>query len=82
VDHAAMLGIAGVNTHPMHAATLGIAGNWGSTLRPHLQHITTHSRPVSSTRLRDRAARACWARACYLLDYTYGATRVTESECH
>ena len=36
----ASVGIAGVNTHPLHAATLGIAGNWGSTLRPHLEHIT------------------------------------------
>jgi hypothetical protein len=81
MDHAAMLGIAGVNTHPLHAATLGIAGNWGSTLRPHLQHITALSPLASSTRLGDRAARACWARACYLLDYTYVACpdRVTRS---
>src|SRR5262249_43004089 len=36
----AVLGIAGVNTRPLHAATLGIAGNWGSTLRPHLDRVT------------------------------------------
>src|SRR5262249_23636657 len=32
------LGIAGVNTRPLQAATVGIAGNWGSTLRPHPRH--------------------------------------------
>src|SRR5260370_15166667 len=67
----ASVGIAGVNTHPLHAATLGIAGNWGSTLRPHLEHITAHSPLAMSARLGDRAASACWTRACYLLDYTY-----------
>ncbi len=35
----AVAGIAGVNTRPLHAATLGIAGNWGSTLRPHLEQL-------------------------------------------
>ncbi len=67
----ASVGIAGVNTHPLHAATLGIAGNWGSTLRPHLEHITAHSPLAMSARLGDLAARACWTHACYLLDYTY-----------
>ena len=67
----ASVGIAGVNTHPLHAATLGIAGNWGSTLRPHLEHITGRAPLAMSTRLGDLAARACWTHACYLLDYTY-----------
>jgi len=67
----ASVGIAGVNTHPLHAATLGIAGNWGSTLRSHLEHITAHSPLAMSARLGDLAASACWTRACYLLDYTY-----------
>src|SRR6202521_6160088 len=67
----ASVGIAGVNTHPLYAATLGIAGNWGSTLRPHLQHITAASPVATSTRLGDRAASACWAHACYLIDYSY-----------
>ncbi|MDQ6672171.1 MAG: hypothetical protein M3069_15745 [Chloroflexota bacterium] len=67
----ASVGIAGVNTHPLHAATLGIAGNWGSTLRPHLQHITSRSPLALSSRLGDQAARVCWSHACYLLDYTY-----------
>ena len=52
----AAVGIAGVNTHPLHAATLGIAGNWGSTLRPYVQHITTRSPLATSGRLGDRAA--------------------------
>lgn len=67
----ASLGITGVNTHPLHTATLGIAGNWGSALRPHLQHITARSPVATSTRLGDRAASACWAHASYLFDYTY-----------
>jgi hypothetical protein len=67
----ASVGIAGVNTHPLHAATLGIAGNWGSTLGPHLEHITAHSPLAMSARLGDLAASACWTRACYLLDYTH-----------
>jgi hypothetical protein len=67
----ASLGIAGVNTRPLHAATLGIAGNWGSALRPHLERITSSSPMTTGSRLGDRASRACWAHACYLLDYTY-----------
>ena len=67
----ASVGIAGVNTRPLHAATLGIAGNWGSTLRPHLEQITIQPPSAAGTRLGDRAARTCWAYACYLLDYTY-----------
>ncbi len=54
----ASLRIAGVNTHLLHAATMGIAGDWGSTLRPHLQHITPGPQLPTSTRLGDRAARA------------------------
>jgi hypothetical protein len=61
-----VLGIAGVNTRPLHAATLGIAGNWGSTLRPHLEDLTAHPPMLTSTRLGDRAARSCWAHAAYL----------------
>ena len=77
----ASVGIAGVNTHPLHAATLGIAGNWGSTLRPHLEHITALPPLAMSGRLGDLAARACWTHACYLLDYTYLTCpdRVTQS---
>jgi hypothetical protein len=74
VSHAspsASVGIAGVNTRPLHAATVGIAGNWGSTVRPHLERVTTSSPLARAARLGDRAARACWAHACYLLDYTY-----------
>ena len=44
---------------------------WGSALRPHLDQITARSPLVTGARLGDRAASACWARACYLLDYTY-----------
>ena len=67
----AAMGIAGVNTRPLQAAALGIAGNWGSTLRPHLESLVERPPPLSSAHLGDRAAERCWARACYLLDYTY-----------
>jgi hypothetical protein len=67
----ASVGIAGVNTRALQAATLGIAGNWGSALRPHVERITSSSLATNGVRLGDRASRACWARACYLLDYTY-----------
>ena len=67
----ACLGIAGVNTRPLHAATLGIAGNWGSTLRPHLDQIACADTGPIGLRLGDQAAVACWSRASYLLDYTY-----------
>jgi hypothetical protein len=67
----ASVGIAGVNTRPLHAATLGIAGSRADTLRPPPGHFTARSALATKTRLGDRAARACWARACYLVDYTY-----------
>lgn len=67
----ASVGIAGVNTRPLHAATVGIAGNWGSALRPHLERMASSSPATTGSRLGDRASRACWAHACYLLDYTY-----------
>ena len=53
----ASVGIAGVNTLPLHAATLGIAGNWGSTLRPHLEHITGRAPLAMSARLGDLEAK-------------------------
>jgi hypothetical protein len=60
-----------VNTRPLHAATLGIAGNWGTSLRPYLEQITAGAAVSTGSRLGDRAARACWAPASYLLDWTY-----------
>ena len=36
------IGIAGVNTRPLMRASdpkIGIAGNWGSTLRPHVAKV-------------------------------------------
>ena len=73
---AGAVGIAGVNTRPLQAAVLGIAGNWGSTLRPHLDRVVGrgdggNGRPPASARLGDRAAARCWSHACYFLDYTY-----------
>ena len=71
------VGIAGVNTRPLMRAAdplLGIAGNWGSTLRPHVGHLThppEAGAAISTARLGDRAALHAWRRACYLLDYTY-----------
>ena len=67
----ATLGIAGVNTRPLHAATVGIAGNWCSGLRPHIEQLTTAPKMVAGTRLGDQAAKACWRHASFLLDYTY-----------
>ena len=67
----ATLGIAGVNTRPLHAATVGIAGNWGSGLRPQIEQLTTGPMLGAGTRLGDQAAKACWRHASYLLDYTY-----------
>jgi hypothetical protein len=57
------VGIAGVNTRPLQAATLGIAGNWGSTLRPHLNQIALLDKAPMGVRFGDQAAVACWSRA-------------------
>jgi hypothetical protein len=65
------VGIAGVNTRPLHAATLGIAGNWGSSIRPHLNQIARPDTAPIGLRFGDQAASSCWTRASYLLDYTY-----------
>jgi hypothetical protein len=67
----AAVGIAGVNTRPLQAAALGIAGNWGSTLRPYLDRLVEPIQPLGGAHLGDRAASRCWARAVYLLDYAY-----------
>jgi hypothetical protein len=66
----AVLGIAGVNTHPLSSAVLGIAGNLSLALRG---DIAEQMQTVGSLRktLGDRAARKGWQRTCYLLDYTY-----------
>ena len=66
-----MVGIAGVNTRPLHSATLGIAGNLSSSLRPPLTRGADTVQRPTGTRLGDQAASRCWARASYLLDYTY-----------
>lgn len=76
------LGIAGVNTRPLMRAAdplLGIAGNWGSTLRPHLARIVEPGvepggepgAAISKARLGDQAALHALRRACSFLDYTY-----------
>src|SRR3712207_6590688 len=68
------LGIAGVNTRPLMRAAdplLGIAGNWGSTLRPHVERILAPPPPISRQRLGEQAALHAWKHACYFLDYTY-----------
>src|SRR5438067_11521290 len=68
------VGIAGVNTRPLIRAAdplIGIAGNWGSTLRPHVARVVQPGAAISTARLGDRAALHAWRRACYFLDYTY-----------
>ena len=63
------VGIAGINTRPLLAASLGVAGNWGSTLRPHLKTTLAARAPVARYRLGDQAAAS--QRAVFLTDYTY-----------
>ncbi len=68
------LGIAGVNTRPLMRAAdplLGIAGNWGSSLRPHVARVVEPGASISKARLGDQAALHASEKACYLLDYTY-----------
>jgi hypothetical protein len=68
------VGIAGVNTRPLMRAAdpmVGIAGNWGSTLRPHITRLTETGSSISKARIGDQAALCASDRACYLLDYTY-----------
>jgi hypothetical protein len=68
------VGIAGVNTGPLMRAAdpmVGIAGNWGSTLRPHLEHTLEPGASISKARLGDQAALHASERACLFLDYTY-----------
>jgi len=67
------LGIAGVNTRPLAAAALGIAGHWGSTLRPHVAELLRAPRALAPRRLGDIVAREGHRRACFLLDYTFVA---------
>ena len=63
------VGIAGINTRPLLAASLGVAGNWGSTLRPHLKTTLAARAPVARYRLGDQAAAS--QHAVFLTDYTY-----------
>jgi hypothetical protein len=70
----AAVGIAGVNTRPLMRAAdpmVGIAGNWGSTLRPHLERTLEPGASISKARLGDQAALHASERACLFLDYTY-----------
>ena len=66
----ARVGIAGVNTRPLHAATLRIAAQDGAS-RPHGSTAPASAPAAAGSRLGDRAATACWAYAAYLLDYGY-----------
>ena len=64
---AAAVGIAGVNTRPLMRAAdplIGIAGNWGSTLRPHVGRVVDPGASVSKARLGDQAAIHASKRAC------------------
>jgi hypothetical protein len=74
--HSAAVGIAGVNTRPLMRAAdpmVGIAGNWGSTLRPHVVRLTKPGASISKSRIGDQAALHAPKRACHFLDYTYVA---------
>lgn len=50
---------------------VGIAGNWGSTLRSHLDRTLEPGASISKARLGDQAALHASKRACLFLDYTY-----------
>ena len=52
---------------------IGIAGNWSSTLRPHVARVLDPGASISKARLGDQAALHASKHACYLLDYTYVA---------
>ena len=67
-------GIAADNTRPLMRAAdplIGIAGNWGSTLGPHVARVVEPGASISKARLGDQAALHAWKHACYFLDYTY-----------
>jgi hypothetical protein len=73
-NRTAGVGIAGVNTRPLMRASdplIGIAGNWGSTLRPHVGRVVDPGTSISKARLGDQAALHASKRACYFFDYTY-----------
>src|ERR1700753_41627 len=73
-NRTAAVGIAGVNTRPLMRAAdplIGIAGNWGSTLRPHVGRMVDPGASINKTRLRRPGAIHASKRACYFLDYTY-----------
>ena len=72
------VGIAGINTRPLMRAAdplIGIAGNWGSSLRPHVAQLLEPGAAISKARLGDQAALHAWQKACSFLDYTYVACR-------
>ncbi|GEM_PF-1628952 len=65
--------MAGVNTRPLMRAAdpmVGIAGNWGSTLRPHVERVVAPGPGISQQRLGDHATLHAWRHACYFLDDT------------
>jgi hypothetical protein len=73
--HAAV-GIAGVNTRPLMRAAdplVGVAGNWGSTLRPHVARLAEPGSSISTARIGDQAALHASKGGCYFLDYSYVA---------
>src|SRR3954466_7595498 len=72
------LGIADVNTRPLMRAAdplIGIAGNWGSTLRPRMAGVLEPNAVISKPRLGDQPALHGAERACLFLDYTYVSCR-------
>jgi hypothetical protein len=65
------LGIDGVNTRPLMRAAdplIGIAGNWGSPLRPHLEPVLCPLPSVSRQRVGHQSALHALKYACYFLD--------------
>lgn len=69
------LGIASVDRPAFHRASLGIAGNWGTTLREEEEQLLKQTKPPRSSKheepLGDRAAREGISRCVFLQDVFY-----------
>lgn len=80
----AAIGIAGIDSAGLYSkagigkvghekkASLGVAGNFSSTIRPTLkQVVTANEAKFGNSTVGDRIARDSWSRACYLSDASY-----------
>lgn len=68
VDRPGMLGIAGINTHPLQRTALGVAGNWNSNLRRDILRLPGGENKSS---MGDMAALKGWERGVLFCTYFY-----------